>query len=702
MITGRLNGRYELKEVLGYGGMSEVRAARDTLLNRDVAIKILRKDLARDHNFLERFRREARNSARLNHPNIVAIYDTGESTTEDGTLAYIVMERLTGRTLRELIATEGALPLQQAVKLIAQVANALDYSHQMGIVHRDIKPANIMLTVTGTPKVMDFGISRAADDMQSLTQTATVFGTAQYISPEHAMGRTIDYRADIYALGCVLYECLTGKPPFQAETAVAVAFKHVQDAPQTPSELRPDITPELDAVVLKALAKSPDDRFTNAGDFQAALEEIAGEQVAARVQLPDYQKLGATLAADTAPTESFAASTAILPVQIRPLHELGTDSAKDTDSDAALAGLAAPSDSSDLYSSDPYSPDPYQAEDTPAATFTRMGGADGEEDEGARESLRKRWRARKIGKKTLIALGCVMGLLLAGSGVYYGVVTNPNINMAAHMELGDYQGRDARNVYDSLVKDGYTVNVVTYYIQTQTNGTIVRTTPPAGSKVYKETPITMYVATGGEPIEVPNVAGKSIAEARTSLLLLGIPVEPATKLKPSARDQKGDVVGTSIPAGDEIAANSSIRIYVGSGRPPVTMPSVIGDREAVARQKVTHAKLKVRVEMGKSAQPRGTVVSLKNVGEDLSEGDTVTLVVSDGSLIVMPDLVGETASFARRILTDAGWDGQLNRSTTGTLNIARIGRVAKQYPAAGAEVDKDSAVSITVYEFKLP
>ena len=228
-MSGRLNGRYELGEVLGYGGMSEVRAARDTLLNRDVAIKILRKDLARNHNFLERFRREARNSARLNHPNIVAIYDTGESATDDGILAYIVMERLNGRTLRNLVGTEGPLPIKNALKISAQVANALDYSHQMGIVHRDIKPANIMITLTGVPKVMDFGISRAADDMKSLTQASTVFGTAQYISPEHAMGKTIDYRADIYSLGCVLYECLTGQPPFQAETAVAVACKHVQD-----------------------------------------------------------------------------------------------------------------------------------------------------------------------------------------------------------------------------------------------------------------------------------------------------------------------------------------------------------------------------------------------------------------------------------------------------------------------------------------
>lgn len=761
MITGRLNGRYELGEALGYGGMSEVRAARDTLLNRDVAIKILRKDLARDHNFLERFRREARNSARLNHPNIVAIYDTGESVTEDGTLAYIVMERLGGRTLRELVGTEGALPMKQALKLVAQVANALDYSHQMGIVHRDIKPANIMLTVTGTPKVMDFGISRAADDMQSLTQTATVFGTAQYISPEHAMGHNIDYRADIYALGCVLYECLTGQPPFQAETAVAVACKHVQDAPVPPSQLRPEISPELDAVVLKALEKRPEDRFANAGEFQAALENILGEQVASRVQLPDYQKMGATLAADTAPTDSFATATSILPIQVRPLDKLDSED-NEGDGNGSLAGLAAPGRSDNPYNApataqlgaagaagavgavgaagaagaaawdaahggynDSY-PDAYPAQagypgygpagaggwggagTAGVASFDYGDGprrSDGAQA-GSRSNVEERSGSTSGGKKrgrtALIAVASVLGLLLAGTGVYYGVVTNPNVNMAAYSNLQDYQGRDARPIYDSLVKDGYTVNVVTNYMRTQTNGTIIRTNPLAGSKVNKETPITIYVATGGEPIEVPDVAGKSVDEARTALLLLGIPVESATKVRPSERSKKGNVIGTSTPAGENIPPNKSIQIYVGSGRPAVRMPSVIGDKVNVAKEKVTKAKLKVRVQMTKSSKPRGTVVSLKNANQDLSEGDTVTLVVSDGSLIVMPNLVGETVTSARRMLEEAGWDGQLNRSHASTLNIARIGRVAQQYPAAGAEVDKDSAVSITVYELNLP
>lgn len=706
-MSGRLNGRYELGEVLGYGGMSEVRAARDTLLNRDVAIKILRKDLARNHNFLERFRREARNSARLNHPNIVAIYDTGESATDDGILAYIVMERLNGRTLRNLVGTEGPLPIKNALKISAQVANALDYSHQMGIVHRDIKPANIMITLTGVPKVMDFGISRAADDMKSLTQASTVFGTAQYISPEHAMGKTIDYRADIYSLGCVLYECLTGQPPFQAETAVAVACKHVQDTPKPPSIVRPEISPALDAVVLKALEKQPENRFDNAGDFQEALEDILGEHVAPRVHLPDYQKMGATLAADTNPTESFTASTSILPIQ--PLKKHGAADGADGTADGTAGGAAN------------------AAGATGASSATRIpasvaggyaaGGIDNAEDaenvedaedteeRGRGAAIKDWWESlgEKKRRTVLISLASVIVVILAGTGTYYGVHdNNSDTVVTAGAKLQNYHDQDAHSVYDSLTSDGYTVTVVVSDVPTQMHGTIVRTKPEAGTELKKDERITLYVATGNSPIEVPDVSGMSVSKARTMLRLTGIRVDADTVQKPSPHDKKGKVIGTSVPAGDTITPGRNIQLYVGSGRVPVQLPAVVGEDVTTAKNKLTALGLKVQVQTMKSAKPRGTVISVQNAGEDLSEGDAVTLVVSDGSLITMPNLVGDTSASAVEKLRAAGWSGQLNRSHTNTLDIRRIGRVAKQYPVAGAEVDKDSAVSITVYELNLP
>ena len=231
-----LSDRYELGEILGFGGMSEVHWRRDTRLHRDVAVKVLRADLARDPSFYLRFRREAQNAAALNHPAIVAVYDTGEAETGDGPLPYIVMEYVDGVTLRDIVHTDGPMPYRRAIEVIADACQALNFSHQHGIIHRDVKPANIMISKTGAVKVMDFGIARAlADSATTSPQTAAVIGTAQYLSPEQARGETVDARSDVYSLGCVLYEILTGEPPFVGDSPVAVAYQHVREDPVPPS-----------------------------------------------------------------------------------------------------------------------------------------------------------------------------------------------------------------------------------------------------------------------------------------------------------------------------------------------------------------------------------------------------------------------------------------------------------------------------------
>jgi eukaryotic-like serine/threonine-protein kinase len=275
-----LSDRYQLGEIIGFGGMSEVHRARDLRLHRDVAVKVLRADLARDPSFYLRFRREAQNAAALNHPAIVAVYDTGEAATPAGPLPYIVMEYVDGVTLRDVIHNDGPMPPRRALEVIADACQALNFSHQHGIIHRDVKPANIMISKTGAVKVMDFGIARAlADGGNSVTQTAAVIGTAQYLSPEQARGEAVDARSDVYSLGCVLYEILTGEPPFVGDSPVAVAYQHVREDPAPPSQRRPDISPELDAVVLKALAKNPDNRYQSAADMRADLVRVhSGEQ----------------------------------------------------------------------------------------------------------------------------------------------------------------------------------------------------------------------------------------------------------------------------------------------------------------------------------------------------------------------------------------------------------------------------------------
>lgn len=270
-----LSDRYELGEILGFGGMSEVHIARDVRLHRDVAVKVLRADLARDPSFYLRFRREAQNAAALNHPAIVAVYDTGEAETANGPLPYIVMEYVDGVTLRDIVHTEGPIPTRRAIEIIADACQALNFSHQHGIIHRDVKPANIMISKAGAVKVMDFGIARAlADAGNSVTQTAAVIGTAQYLSPEQARGEKVDARSDVYSLGCVLYEILTGEPPFVGDSPVAVAYQHVREDPTPPSQRHEGISPELDAVVLKALTKNPDNRYQTAAEMRADLIRV--------------------------------------------------------------------------------------------------------------------------------------------------------------------------------------------------------------------------------------------------------------------------------------------------------------------------------------------------------------------------------------------------------------------------------------------
>ena len=287
-----LSDRYELGEILGFGGMSEVHLARDLRLHRDVAVKVLRADLARDPSFYLRFRREAQNAAALNHPAIVAVYDTGEAETAAGPLPYIVMEYVDGITLRDIIHNDGPIPPRKAIEIIADACQALNFSHQHGIIHRDVKPANIMISHTGAVKVMDFGIARAiADSGNSVTQTAAVIGTAQYLSPEQARGDPVDPRSDVYSLGCVLYEMITGEPPFIGDSPVAVAYQHVREDPVPPSQKHSGISPDLDAVVLKALAKNPDNRYQTAAEMRADLVRVHnGEPPEAPKVLTDAER----------------------------------------------------------------------------------------------------------------------------------------------------------------------------------------------------------------------------------------------------------------------------------------------------------------------------------------------------------------------------------------------------------------------------
>ena len=284
MTTPQVLGeRYEIGGVLGRGGMAEVHRGRDTRLGREVAVKVLRSDLARDPSFQVRFRREAQAAASLNHPAIVAVYDTGEDRGPTGNTPYIVMEYVEGETLRDVLRREGVLPPERAMSLAADICGALDFSHRNGIVHRDVKPGNVMITPAGSVKVMDFGIARAvSDSAATMTSTAAVIGTAQYLSPEQARGEGVDARSDVYSLGCLLYELVTGAPPFTGDSPVSVAYQHVREDPRLPSSINPAIPAELDSILLKAMSKNPANRYQSAAEMRNdLLRALAGQQVEA-------------------------------------------------------------------------------------------------------------------------------------------------------------------------------------------------------------------------------------------------------------------------------------------------------------------------------------------------------------------------------------------------------------------------------------
>ncbi len=320
-----LGGRYELDGIVGRGGMAEVFRARDIRLDRIVGVKTLRDDLARDQTFQARFRREAQSAASLNHPSIVAVYDTGEDMVGNTPVPYIVMEFVDGRTLRDLLRDDRRLLPERAAEITDGVLRALDYSHRNGIVHRDIKPGNVMLTRAGDVKVMDFGIARAVSDSQmTMTQTAQVIGTAQYLSPEQARGERVDARSDLYSTGCLLYELLTGRPPFTGDSPVAIAYQHVKEDPVPPSQVDPEVPDWADAIVLKAMEKDPADRYQSAGEMRNDIQRaLSGAPVAAPMPGDGYgagtRRMGSTA------TQVAGRTTGIPPYRYGPPDGDGPD-----------------------------------------------------------------------------------------------------------------------------------------------------------------------------------------------------------------------------------------------------------------------------------------------------------------------------------------------------------------------------------------
>lgn len=575
-----LGGRYELGPVLGRGGMAEVRRARDTRLGRDVAIKKLRADLAGDPTFQARFRREAQSAAGLNHPTIVSIYDTGASPdpVSGVEIPYIVMELVEGNTLRDVLREGRRILPERAFEITQGVLDALSYSHKAGIIHRDIKPANVMLTKSGQVKVMDFGIARAvADTSATMTQTAAVIGTAQYLSPEQARGETVDARSDLYSAGCLLYELLTSRPPFVGDSPVSVAYQHVRETPVAPSKLGEGdalITPGMDAIVLKALAKSPDERYQSAKEMRDDITRLlSGENPTAVIPPaflePSPDAVGTQVMPQLQPTPVTAVQPspvagAPIPAVVPPKRRRGGLIALITV--LILGAVAALTFGVWAF-----------LNRTPAVqpvTVTNVKGWKQDAAMSEMNRLKLPSRVESIAGDDDDTIGTVIAQDPAG-----GTAVTPGTQVVLKVNVGptkatvpDVTGRTLDEAKAMLQRDGGFTNVEVKPLAPDDAppkakaGEVVRQDPPGGTLAAPTTPITLYVAS--DKANVPNVRGLSAADATKSLERAGFKVDK--KYQPTSTDPAGTVIKQDPPFNTAAVKGSTVTITIADPPDPST------------------------------------------------------------------------------------------------------------------------------------
>ncbi len=571
-----LGGRYEVGELLGRGGMAEVHRGYDSRLGRDVAIKMLRSDLARDATFLSRFRREAQSAASLNHSSIVAIYDHGEdhvhveSGGSEVNVPYIVMEYVDGRTLRQLLTERGQLEPIEATRITESVLDALGYSHRQGIVHRDIKPANVMIADDGSVKVMDFGIARAmADASATVTATQAVIGTAQYLSPEQAQGQPVDERSDLYSTGCMLFELLTGRPPFMGESPVAIAYQHVGEQPPPPSRFAEEVSPDLDAVVLHALAKRREERYQDAGEFRADLMAV---------------RLG------------------------RPISPAARAAA------AAMAGVAlagAATEALPRVSEEPATQSFLPPVTSPGAGDTLPPVGDEPEDR------------RRPGMYALLTIAVLAALGLLGYGLSQAFTGDTTPKVTVPSVVGD----PVQTARVKLSQARLTVEVTTEASDTAPKDEVIAQDPSAGSQVATSSKVTLTVSAGPEAVQVPDLRGKTLDEAKGVLADLGLDVGSITKT--DAPDvAENEVISSDPSGGTQAAPGSKVDLEVGTGK--VKVPNLVGLSQSEAQNALSQVGLQSDTSFQQTNDAaEGTVISQdpKN-GTAVDSGSSVKIVIA--------------------------------------------------------------------------
>jgi eukaryotic-like serine/threonine-protein kinase len=638
-----IDGRYRVRSRLGSGGMADVYLAEDQLLGRQLAVKVLHHHFAEDQEFVERFRREASSAARLSHPNIVGIFDRGEW---DGTY-YIAMEYVPGRSLKALVREQGPLDPVVAIDIVTQILQAARFAHARGVIHRDLKPHNVILDEEGRARVTDFGIAQAgASDM---TLTGSIMGTAQYLSPEQAQGHAVSAASDLYAVGVILYELLTGVVPFDGDTAVAIAFKQVSAQPSAPSTVNPAAPAMLDEVVLRALAKDPAARYAGAEEFIAALQAVRGRLPAtAATAIFATPALGATPSGTAAPGTSVpgGAPHGVAPAGVAPVTRVPP------------AALLLPPDGAPLGSP--------------------PNGVD--EQSASRRRRRLLWG---LGVAALLAVAAA--LLLLSSPSSDGQVRVPAVT-----------GQSEAVASATLRRAGLIPVPALTTSATVASGVVISETPPAGSVVSKGARVTIAVSTGPGNSPLPNVAGLTAAQATAKLKEAGF--KPTTETQPSDTVASGRVISTDPPAGTVAQAGSSVKVLVSGGPAQTSVPDVVGQSRASAESALTNAKLAVGMITKRTSteQSPGTVLEQSPAaGSTLPAGGKVNLTVAQAPTeVAVPNVVGQDEAEAAAVLGRAGFAPRARTQTT--TEASQVGIVLKQSPAAGHRARKGATVTIAV------
>jgi eukaryotic-like serine/threonine-protein kinase len=617
LINTLFDGRYRVVRKLGAGGMADVYLAEDEELGRRVAIKILNDRHANDEQFVERFRREAKNAAGLSHPNIVSIYDRGEA---EGTY-YIAMEYLDGRSLKEMLVARGPMPIMDAIQFTRQILNALRFAHRKGVVHRDIKPHNVMVDGDSRLKVTDFGIARAG--ASQMTEAGAIVGTAQYLSPEQARGAAVDQRSDLYSIGVVLYEMLTGHVPFTGDTPVEIAMKHLSDTPRPPSAIRPEIPPDLDMIVLRALAKNPDDRFQTADEMDAELARVeqGGSVTTITADAATAVLSGTSLAA--------AAPTAIAPP--RRARRTGTYRYQEPPPRRrplwpwllAILGLAAALAAGwfaydriqDSLSQGPVS--------VPHVEGLREQNAVRIIERAGLEPVVRRRPDANVREGRVIEQDPAQGSRVdRESPVDIDVSTGPPT-----VTVPDVRGRSREDAIAALAERGLKVNPVDVFSR-EDEGTVVAQAPEAGERVDVGSQVRINISRGLQPVAVPTVVGETFESASSQLQAAGFAV---ARRDVDAEDAPGGIVVRQDPAGGTQASRgATVTLFVSRGPPESTIPDVASRNESDAQAALEAAGFEVVVEDEETLDPTqdGIVLSQDPPGGTTApRGSQVTIFV---------------------------------------------------------------------------